>query len=181
MHVMLDIETLGTKPGCVVLQVAMVSFNQERVISTSHRLWNIDVGDQLMAGLEIDPDTVAWWRKQDQTAQLIVLSPTASRFRLREAREKIKAVLELELANERFKLWANPDWFDLPLLATIYQCAGEDYPWPRRQTADARTLLCAAGITTRTRSDVKHYALSDAIAQAWDVIVAAEKLGVDLR
>ncbi len=182
MHVMMDIETLGVKPGCVVMQVAMVRFDHERVY-TGGREWNIDIMDQLGAGLTIDMDTLQWWRDQNRTVRGLVMNAGDNRYRLPLALQDMHDALAIELANKDFKLWANPDWFDLPMVAELYYKSGREYPWPRSQTTDARTFLWAAGIDwgKRTKSIQPHHAIRDAEAQAFDVIIAAKKLGVNLR
>ena len=59
-HIMVDIETLGTRLGAVVLSAAFVRFTDE-----AHMSVNLSVPDQEMIGLEKDESTLEWWRIQD--------------------------------------------------------------------------------------------------------------------
>jgi hypothetical protein len=59
-HIMLDIETLGTRPGAIVLAAAFVRFSDE-----AHCTLNLSMPDQTALGLEQDPDTLAWWHDQE--------------------------------------------------------------------------------------------------------------------
>jgi len=55
-HIMTDIETLGTRPGAVILSAAFVRFSDEAAMSI-----NFSIPEQQALGLEIDPNTQAWW------------------------------------------------------------------------------------------------------------------------
>src|SRR3990167_10729452 len=62
-HLMLDIETLGTRPGAVVMSAALVRFSDEASCSV-----NLSVPDQQALGLEVDPQTHTWWGTQQPEA-----------------------------------------------------------------------------------------------------------------
>src|SRR5690348_2992263 len=62
-HIMTDIESLGTRPGAVVLSAAFVRFTDEASMSV-----NLSIADQQALGLEIDPATHAWWGEQEAKA-----------------------------------------------------------------------------------------------------------------
>ena len=54
-HLMIDTETLGTRPGAIVTSVALVRFSDE-----AHCAFNLSIPDQQALGLESDPATEAW-------------------------------------------------------------------------------------------------------------------------
>lgn len=64
VNLMMDIETLGTKPGCVVLEVCVKNFmpdgSEDELGYELHEY--IDVFSSLMAGLETDDSTLKWWK-----------------------------------------------------------------------------------------------------------------------
>lgn len=59
-HIMCDIESLGTRPGAVILSVAFVRFSDE-----AHTTLNLSLPDQEALGLERDPSTLEWWASQE--------------------------------------------------------------------------------------------------------------------
>ena len=69
-HAMIDIETLGTEPGSVVLSVGAVKFDpftaQEPHAKT---LWKPNVDQQTVAERSILDSTLEWWAKQPQHIQ----------------------------------------------------------------------------------------------------------------
>ena len=69
MHVMIDVETLGTRPDAALLQVAAIAFEPfsgGKVLNG--KAFNQYVMVQDNEG-SIDNGTVAFWLKQNQTAQ----------------------------------------------------------------------------------------------------------------
>src|SRR5262245_9291276 len=105
-HVMVDIETLGTRPGSVVLSVAAVRFNARGTYAEFHRA--INIFDSLMAGLTIDPATVSWWRQQSEQSRraLGFVDPLSGVLR----------DLTAFLATDRpLRMWAKGPDFDLVL------------------------------------------------------------------
>lgn len=155
-HIMLDIETLGTRPGFVVLSAAFVRFSDYASTSV-----NLNVEDQIAIGLERDPDTIAWWAQQSQEARAAAFGPAAP----------LLPVLEHLAA---WLAWAGPDafiWchgasFDAPMLQEVYRRAGLPIPWSFRNVRDTRTLYDLAGVNLADYpTGTAHNALDDAIAQ----------------
>lgn len=155
-HLMLDIETLGTKPGVVILAAALVRFSDEASCTI-----NLSVPDQQALGLEIDPQTHAWWGTQDPAAWAAATSnPTP-----------LLAALDYLAA---WIAWAGPDpliWchgatFDCPLLEEVYRRAGKVAPWSFYAVRDTRTLYDLAGINVKDFAvPPPHIALNDALGQ----------------
>lgn len=155
-HIMLDIETLGTRPGCVVLSAALVRFSDEASTTI-----NINAMDQGALGLTDDPQTVAWWQQQSTEARLAAWSNPVS---LIPALQHLSAWIA----------WAGPDpliWchgasFDCPILEEVYRRAGIACPWPFWSIRDTRTLYDLAGVDVKAYAvPPPHVALNDALAQ----------------
>lgn len=158
-HIMLDLETLSTRPGGIVLAAAFVRFSDE-----AHTTLNLSIPDQERLGLEKDPDTVAWWHDQEQKHPGAWAAATANPTPLVPALNHFAAWLQ----------WAGPDpliWchgatFDAPLLGEVYRRAGVPVPWTWWNVRDTRTLYDLAGINNRDYSvPPPHVALNDAIGQ----------------
>ena len=64
-HAMIDIETLGTDPDCVVLSVGAVKFDPFTLNEPhSKTLWRPSADEQLNADRSVDQGTIEWWGKQ---------------------------------------------------------------------------------------------------------------------
>jgi len=128
---MIDIETLGTKPDCVVLSIGAVLFdlNQKRIGEA--RLWPLNVKSQVQEGRKIDIDTVMWWLKQapeasDHFSQDIALNVTES-------------VLDFKaFIKDCTFFWAKSPSFDMVILSDLI--AGKT-PWTHRNQFDVRTAI----------------------------------------
>lgn len=72
-NIMLDLETLGTCPGSVILQIGAVRSNNglERTIT---------IDSCLRAGLTVDGDTIGWWLRQSEAARRASLACALSIF-----------------------------------------------------------------------------------------------------
>lgn len=73
-HMMIDLETLDTRPTGVVFQVGVICFADvlygepvEQLI-LEEKLFHVDILSQIMKGRTIDPETVKWWMTQNVEA-----------------------------------------------------------------------------------------------------------------
>ena len=64
MHVMLDLETWGTRPGSALRSIGAVTFGLNATSVGARFYRNIDKESCLLAGLTVDTETVSWWLKQ---------------------------------------------------------------------------------------------------------------------
>lgn len=160
--IMLDIETLGTQPGCIVLSIGAVEFDNALILRTFHAF--IDPRDSAEYGLHIDAGTVMWWLGQSKEAQdAIVKMPPNPLI------GSLKAFSEaFEWGDKR--VWCNGAAFDFPILAGIFKAAGLPIPWKYYNEMDLRTIKGLLGVTKWKAIQVKpalaHSALEDAVAQA---------------
>ena len=79
-HVSIDIETLGTAPGSVILTIGAVAFNRHGLIPERNGILGtfyqrIDLDYSLRAGLTVDASTLRWWFSQPQATQDEVFDP----------------------------------------------------------------------------------------------------------
>lgn len=167
---MIDIETLGTKPGSVILSVGAVAFDAEtgqfarnsfyRALSPRHCQ---DVG------LTIDAETVAWWIKQSPEAQTAAFSGAD------HPNSALLGLSEFVQSQVPLRVWAKPPAFDIVLLEAAYHHIGFPIPWNYKTLRDCRTLFDITG-TLQPAVGTLHNALDDAQAQAYGVVAAFAKL-----
>lgn len=155
-HIMLDIETLGTRPGAIILSAAFVRFSDE-----AHCTLNLSIADQQALGLTVDPATHEWWGKQPPeaweraTAGAVPLAPALAHF-----------ATWLAWAGPDPLIWCHGATFDCPLLDEVYRRAGIVTPWQFWAVRDTRTLYDLAGVNVKDFAvPPPHVALNDAIGQ----------------
>lgn len=186
MHVMIDLETLGTSTGAAIAQIAAVPF------SVAHD-GGLDVARAFNEYVKLDgqcrriePNTVLWWLQQDEEARQRLVKGQSAACHLSMALYR----LGLWFA-ERFGqgttnpiknteapalegVWSHGATFDLPILANAYEEQGTPLPWDFRLGRDTRTLFARAGGTPNIGHlvGVPHDALADAVNQARQVRAA---------
>ena len=169
---MLDLETLGTKAGCVVLSIAAVAFNPGVPITRGMEqefYQNIDIFDQLMKGLVIRDETVDWWRDQSADAQNALYHPAP----LPLWKVAIDFVTWIEDIGGIDCVWAKSPDFDCAVWEHCADLVKVDVPWTFRSKRDVRTALdipnfrrSAVPVTPPPQpSGVKHNALDDCYQQ----------------
>lgn len=176
-HVMIDIETLGARPGSVIATIGAVAFDP--VAGTIddvgiHVL--VDVVDAQRRGLRIEADTFLWWLKQSTEARdaLIAYNPLS----LISALGELSAFCRL---HDTIHPWGHGVGFDIVLLESAYFACGDTAPWKFWNARDTRTIFALTGINPKEFFEpgaTAHNALDDARAQAKAVIAAYAKLGL---
>lgn len=163
-NIMIDIETLGTRPGCSILSIGAVEFDS--VTLGKEFYTNIDPASCAELGLTEDSRTVTWWSEQSEEARAALTSPTP-----------INATDALIAFASAFdwrgkQVWCNGAAFDFPILEAALYTIGLPTPWKFWDANDFRTLKNLVGkkvmadIRANVGSYVAHNALDDAKDQA---------------
>lgn len=162
-HIMLDLETMGTRPGALLLSIGAVRFNP----------WGRELGEKFHVGIEmqsahasgmtIEASTLQWWMHDDRQPARTAL----------EALEKIDLFTALEgfsmwCAEAPFDaIWGNSAAFDCGLLKAAYELTGIETPWKFWHERCYRTLRgVAPEVSIPATEGVAHDALADAVRQA---------------
>ena len=158
---MLDIETLGTCPDCVVLTLGAVKFNPYTKEDVGAGLYcKPDVDEQIVRGRIVRDDTMAWWSAQAEDVREEALGM--------EDRIPVEQMLR-EL--NRFlvgadNIWAQGTVFDIGILEHLYKQYNMVPNWQFWQISDSRTLFKVHG-DPRVKGKVGlHNALEDCVSQA---------------
>jgi DNA polymerase III epsilon subunit-like protein len=154
-RIMVDIETLGTEPGAVIVSIGAVEFGPEGVRDETYVV--VRKESCTNAGLEIDEETVEWWEDRSD-----------------EAREALSGGVELIVALEHLaefvdgadEVWANSPSFDCRILEHAYDLAEMELPWSFWQERDYRTLQNLPVAVDVEQEGEPHHALDDARYQA---------------
>ena len=175
LSVMLDIETLGLTPNCVILSLGAVKFNpREGIIYPGGLHLILDVNQQLEVGRAVDETTVEWWSKQHPQVIEVALSEH-NRISL----ESFNASFNKFLVGVD-EIWAQGPAFDIVILENLYTQMGWPKPWHHWQIRDSRTLFAVHGDKRIKHQEKMHNALEDAKSQAQAVIGVFEKLNLTI-
>ena len=159
---MLDIETLGTRPECVILTLGAVKFNPFDIdVEPGPGLYmRIDVDEQLALGREVQEETLQWWMNQAEDVREEALGESD-----RVSLDTMYKDLNRFLVGAK-NIWCQGPAFDMVILENIYRQCGWPTPWQFWQIRDSRTLFGVHG-DPRVKGKVGlHNALEDCVSQA---------------
>jgi DNA polymerase III epsilon subunit-like protein len=164
-HVMVDLETLGRRAGCSILSIGAVAFDPTSGELGTEFYVVVNRESCMLAGLHEDPETIAWWEKQNAQAQEVLGHATEGGLMLPEALAKLTEFLsnyDLKAA----KVWGNGADFDNAILAACYAAVGSNQPWEFWNSRCYRTLKSFRPQIKMQRQGTYHNALDDAKSQA---------------
>jgi len=170
MHVMVDLETMGTRPSAPIVAIGAVKFDADHIHDEFYI--NVDLGSATKEGLgEIEPETVMWWLGQAEDA----------RKALQENPHRVMTALYLFRdwlkPHEIEGMWGNGASFDNVILAESYARVHLEPPWPFWLDRCYRTVKKLAPSIPITREGTHHNALDDAKSQALHLIRINNNLG----
>lgn len=162
--VMIDLETLGTVPGCSILSIGAVAFNTctGEIDDGLYTIVSRESCKKL--GLHEDDGTIKWWEGQGEKARdVLIASASQMAAPLPMALEELNAYLRQYSC---VRVWGNGADFDNPILACAYRVAGVKPGWAAYNGRCYRTVKNMAKHVKLVRSGTHHNALDDAISQA---------------
>ena len=162
IHYMIDIETLGQRPEAMVLSIAAVKFDEEKVINTIELY--PDLTEQHSKGQKIDIDTLIWWQNNRE-----ILSTY-----LATARKSVNFCFHqlaffLSDRENDTQIWAKSPRFDLQILENLWKNC--PVLWDYRSQGDVRMaeFKLKQKEIPLTRPEQAHNSLSDCLAQVSNV------------
>lgn len=161
MNIMIDLETLGTKPNSAILSIGAVAFDKDGIHDEFYV--NIDLQSSIDFEYDIDSSTVYWWLSQDKEAGSVLskdLLPVGS---------CMVNLSDFIKEHQPTEIWANSPSFDLVMLKNAFEKQGVEVNWKFWLERDFRTFLSLTG-AERVYPTVAHNALEDAKAQVQTLI-----------
>jgi len=164
--VMVDLETLGQTPGCVILSIGAVAFNP-RLTELGPELYSvINTKSCQASGLTEDESTKAWWNVQAPEARAVIEEAEKSEVMLEHALIDLRTYLD-QFGLSCVRVWGNGSDFDNAILACAYRAAGLEFPWKFWNNRCYRTLKeLKRSRSPNKRHGTYHNALDDAKTQA---------------
>lgn len=176
-HAMIDLETLGTGPDCVVLTIGGVKFNPNTISSPREELYHkFEVDEQLNKGRTTLESTLEWWGKQEESVREEALGDSNR-----------TPVLEVLHALNKWcvgvdTIWCQGPAFDIVILENLFKQYNHHIPWPFWKIKDSRTLFGIMPKDPRKAIDfAAHNALEDCKVQALCVQQTIKELGLTIR
>lgn len=163
MHIMIDLETMGTRPNAPIIAIGAVMFDGNAILDEFYV--NIDLESAVDDGhAVVDPKTVLWWMEQGGEA----------RSALRENKKKVLTAL-YEFRDwlkpvDPDGVWGNGASFDNIILSETYRRLNLTPPWEFWKDRCYRTMKGMYPQIKMDRTGVHHNALDDAKSQALHLI-----------
>lgn len=180
-HLMIDLETLSTVPGGIILSIGAVLFTADGVSDRTFYT-NINVTNSESHGFLTDADTLKWWEAQSDEAKSAVLSAfTMESPTVREALDEFGMFIKQNVEDvKQLQVWSYGANFDISFLEVYFARLDRKVPWHYRNARCHRTLKALVSESVFEgikREGEKHNALHDAIFQAKEASAALRYLG----
>ena len=159
VNVMCDLETLGLRPGCIILSLAAVPFLCDEKIPPFYM--KINKSNYPTSLFHSDPMTEGWWTLQSEAARTEAFSGTAHPSEVLHHFNHWCSQLPGKVI-----LWGNGSDFDNVILQEAYRLLGLHAPWKYFDNRCYRTLKNLFPQIKFTKTLFAHNALEDAKAQA---------------
>jgi len=183
--IMIDLETLSTRPNSVILTLAAVRFdryatpNKIDMIDTNFNVNNdnifyrkITIDSCLDIGLVKDQKTVDWWNQQTESIRNEAFSPI-DRIPIKQALEELTTFF----GNDKKQcVWSHGSCFDCVILDEAFNRCGMQTPWKYFNVRDTRTLFELSSITHNQLPIASHHAVFDCLRQIYGVNLAISKI-----
>ena len=164
-NIMIDLETLGVIPGCVILSLAAVEFELNTGKIGRYFYENISIESSLEENFKIEEESWRWWSEQDNDVKKeIVTNPKPLKIVL----EGLDRFLnDINPDRKSIRVWGNGSSFDLGILSFAYFQLRMKIPWMFWAERDLRTIVAFAP-DIKKRTDFvgkRHHPLYDCLHQ----------------
>ena len=167
-NVMIDLETMGRRPGCSILSIGAVAFDGDLGLGPE---FDVVVNRESCKsyGLHEDSETLDWWSKQTPKASKILHVATYRGATLPNALKQLGDYLT-QFDPNKVRVWGNGSDFDNAILAVAYAECRLPLPWQFYNNRCYRTLKSLKPQVKLNRVGTYHNALDDAKSQALHAI-----------
>jgi exodeoxyribonuclease VIII len=167
---MVDLETLGTVPGSVILSIGARAFDVDRGLLGPGFYRVVNTVSCEAIGLTRDRDTEWWWAKQHPEAKTVLTHAMADDApTIQEALTAFNAWMATVKGRH---VWGKGSDFDNALLAVAYRRCELPMPWKFWDSRCHRTLVSLfPDIKEPKRTGTYHNALDDATTQAMHALM----------
>lgn len=123
-HIMVDLETLGTVPGAVILSVGAVVFHPLEGTLGDEFYSVVSKADAMENFMSVDPDTVKWWHgRSDEAREVLRAAEHPDAPSIRKVCDNLNSWMASLAKKSKIRVYGNGADFDNPLLRVMYSCA----------------------------------------------------------
>ena len=177
LDIMIDLETLGSSEGSIILSVAMKAFRLDGAKPVKDFCYSqhISVLSSLMQHLHSDFATEEWWAKQSEDAKTSLFEGQKNALQVGGVMRLIHDVLQTYNDTYQLYLWGRGvGSYDLPILDSVMKkVVGEGYktPWNYWAAMDVRSVVgfCKECGMETERANTPHDAMADVEKQIVEV------------
>lgn len=181
-NVMVDLETLGTRPGSIILSIGAVAFDINKDPIDWPEFYSvISIASSRKYGLTADESTSAWWARQSSEARRVLEeADDPSAPELPTVLKDFGKFIMRQGDSRNCKLWGNGSDFDNVLLVSAFQAAilGKP-PWNYYNHRCYRTLTALFpqyALPKSGRDGTHHNAIDDSRYQARSAVQILRKI-----
>jgi hypothetical protein len=171
VHIMLDIETMGTRPGAAIVAIGACTFGDGlNWVRRRQFRATITLDGQQQRGLHLDEATVTWWLRQSDAARQALTMEGGVQLgtALFQFNDFVNAARDVNGEQSPVRMWGNGANFDPPVIEAAYRACMIKPAWGFRDARCLRTLLDLAQVDMKAfRHGTAHDALDDAMSQAF--------------
>ena len=166
--VMLDLETMGTRPGDAVISIGAQLFDRKAgTLGPGYKI-NVDIEQVMDMGFGATGGTIKFWIEQNEAATKAALENPVS---VHQALQLFADILTDDEGgvNNEIKVWGNGATFDNVLLRSMYERLGLLTPWKFWNDRCFRTMKAVHDPDKNLQPEFvgeKYDALADATHQA---------------
>lgn len=170
-HIMLDLETMGTRPDAAIIAIGAVAFDETGLGAEFYCPVNLQ--SSMQYGGTVDADTITWWMARSDEARKVCMEENVG---IGQALANFAEFLLITVAEEdqttqdSLEIWGNGADFDNVILASAYRNTGRWLPWGKYKNRCYRTIKSANRHIAIERTGTHHNALDDAKSQAQHLI-----------
>lgn len=163
---MIDIETLGRRPGCAIIQIAAVPFNiNTGEVSKNTFKMSINLDHQLKSGKGFTycKNTYKWWKGTNKS---LFSQLSKSKTTYNQVGQKFQEWFNSLEDDQNIRVWGNSNRFDIGIIEGWYlKAIGQKFNpfWNTWLERDVRTIASLdPTIKTKTKFiGTKHDAIND--------------------
>jgi hypothetical protein len=161
-HLMIDLETMGTRFDAPIIAVGAVFFDPMTGNTGERFLEAVDLADAFRFG-KASGDTVKWWMEQSEAARKAAIRGTA------QLGDVLGRFADFYRTGTKVAVWGNGATFDISILEYAFmRSLNKAPPWDFWMVRDCRTvkdLGSHLSVDTGPAVGVQHNALDDALNQ----------------
>jgi hypothetical protein len=163
-EIMIDIETLGVRPGAVILTIGAIKFDRVGTIKQIEQMdtfyRRIQITSCEEVGLTTEQDTINWWHKQDKQVFYETIE-NPDRVPIKQALIDFS-----EWFGDSKIVWANSPNFDCVMVEDAMNRCGLQVPWKFWNLRDCRTIFDIGGVRLKDFNNKQcHNAIQDCYVQ----------------